>query len=61
VLEVIVLDEIAPGTVADRRELAALASASITAALLTSATTPESRVPSQAKTDHCSAMSGRSR
>jgi 1-acyl-sn-glycerol-3-phosphate acyltransferase len=61
VLEVIVLDEIAPGTVANRRDLAALASASVTAALLTSRTTPESRVPSQAKTDHCPEVPSRSR
>ncbi|TDP97545.1 lysophospholipid acyltransferase family protein [Labedaea rhizosphaerae] len=52
VLEVVVLDEIAPGTVAHRRDLAALASASVTAALLTSGTTPGSRVPSQAKSRH---------
>lgn len=49
VLELIVLDEIAPGTVENRRDLAALASASVTAALLTSETTPESRVPSPVK------------
>jgi 1-acyl-sn-glycerol-3-phosphate acyltransferase len=61
VLELIELDEIAPGTVENRRDLAALASASVTAALLTSETTPESRVPSQAKTDHCAGVPSRSR
>lgn len=60
VLEVIVLDEIAPGTVSTRKDLAALASASVTAALLSSETTPESRVPSQAKRDHCQAVPSRS-
>ena len=60
VLEVIVLDEIAPGTVANRRDLAALASASVTAALLTSATTPGSRVPSQAKREHFPGVPSRS-
>lgn len=60
VLEVTVLDEIAPGTVETRQDLALLASAAITTTLLP-ASTDESRVPSQAKSRSCPGVPSRTR